>query len=73
MDYKELFRQFIEDEDDLLIFARWAFGEDYFEIKDAMGYLKAWNEIHAFEYELKPSREIYEDAKKMVELWKARE
>lgn len=73
MDYEGLFSPLLNDEEDLLLFGRWAFGEDYNLIPDGMGFLKAWNEKHSEDHELKPDGDIHEDAKKMVDLWKNRD
>lgn len=50
-------------------FALWAFGNDYKELQ-GISFIEKWNELHEEYLKLFPGGLVYEDTRKMVDLWK---
>jgi hypothetical protein len=67
---KTVFSAHIENEDELYDFAAWAFGDNFQNIELGLQFMHSWNKIHGDKLTLTPNGDIFEDAKKMVNLWK---
>jgi len=66
---KDLIRQFCTDEE-VEIFAEWAFGDDFKLIVGSIRFLNAWNELHGSKLFLHDDGSPQEDMEKMIALWR---
>lgn len=67
---KEFFHEYLPDDSELEEFARWAFGEYYRELDQAMNVMETWNHLHSDKLELKSSGELGIDLPAMVKVWR---
>jgi hypothetical protein len=67
---KSLVEELLSDEDEIDEFGKWAFGKYYRSIVGSTIFLEAWNSIHEKDFKLSLTGDMYEDMKRMVELWR---
>lgn len=67
---REVFVQFVSDEEELEEFAGWAFGKFYRELDQGLNFMETWNYLHSNLLKLLPTGSVLEDGEKMVKLWK---
>jgi hypothetical protein len=68
---KYFFSNFIPEEE-LELFARWAFGFDFLDFVEVIEFRDSWNLLHGETLKLEPDGLIHEDALKMRDLWEQR-
>ena len=50
-------------------FGMWAFGPEFRSIDTGLGFLQAWNNIHAKQFKLEPNSSMSQDMPLMIEHW----
>lgn len=72
MSVRDVFQQYIREDNELEQFGLWAFGSSYRELDESLTFMEAWNRLHGDKLTLKPKGQIGVDIPKMVQAWKDR-
>lgn len=68
--FRHLVEIYLNETENSVEFAKWAFGEDFLEIARGEGFLEAWNILHGDVLYLEISGRLNLDIPKMIQLWR---